>query len=478
MKKRVVNMKRKIVLTAVLALLLAVFSLVAAQSNPPGTGWTTGMQFQNVGDAPADVRLFLYTPQGQTVDCGSRVAQPGSSVNYLVDVDCTFAGEFGGSAVVESNQPMRGIVHVNNAGVGQAGGIYNATTMDEVSTTLLFPLVKHNHSGRTTTFHIQNASSEAVNITATFRVKGVPYTKQYNGVLPNTMVVVTPADAGVPAGNGQVGSLTVTGTGPLAGTSLEHQHTAAVAQNLQATQAFAPADYDDKVYCPLFRNAHTGLKLSTGAQVQNVGANAQTVTLTYTPRDGGPTVTKSETVQPGASATFYAPFLGIPAGSVGSVIISGQDDIVAVVNDEGTEGGVQRTTTYACFPASQATNKIVMPLYKEYWIGNTTGIQIQNVAENGEAASIEITYIATNKSSQVTLTPGVTVAAGGSTTFYGISNKISPPTMTVVSGNPAAMANTFGSVIIESNTPIVAIANESGFGVGSQDSKNYEGFNQ
>jgi hypothetical protein len=436
------------------------------------------MQFQNVGNAPADVRLYLYTPQGQTVDCGSRVAQPGSSVNYLVDVDCSFAGPFGGSAVVESNQPMRGIVHVNNAGVGQAGGIYNATTMDQVSPTLLFPLVKHNHFGRTTTFHVQNASGGAVNMTATFRVKGATFTKQYNGVLPNTMVVITPADAGVPAGNGQVGSLTVTGTGSLAGTMLEHQHSAAVAQNLQATKAFTPADYDDKVYCPLFRNAHTNLKLTTGAQVQNVGNSAQTVTLTYIPRDGGSQVTKSETVQPGASATFYAPFLGIPAGSVGSVTIAGQGDIVAVVNDEGSEGGVQRTTTYACFPASQATNKVVMPLYKEYWIGNTTGIQVQNVAGNGAAADIKITYIATNKSSQVVLGAGVNVAAGGSTTFYGISNKISPPTMVVISGNPAAMANTFGSVIIESNTPIVAIANESGFGPGAQDSKNYEGFNQ
>lgn len=471
-------MKLKIVLTAAMILLLAMFTVVAAQSNPPGTGWTTGMQFQNVGNAAADVHLFLYTPQGGTVDCGARTAQPSSSVNYLVESDCTFATEFGGSAVVESNQPLRGIVHINNAGVGQAGGIYNATTVDQISPTLLFPLVKHNHFGRTTTFHIQNATTTTVNLTATFRVKGATFTKQYNGVLPSTMVVITPADAGVPAGNGQVGSLTVTGTGALAGTSLEHQHAAAVAQNLQATKAFTPADYDDKVYCPLFRNAHTGLKLTTGAQVQNVAAGAQTITFAYTPRDGGSTITKSETVQPGASATFYAPFLGIPAGSVGSVTISGQDNIVAVVNDEGSEGGLQRTTTYACFPASQATNKVVMPLYKEYWIGNTSGIQIQNVAGNGAAAAIKITYIATNKSATVVLTPGMNVAAGGSTTFYGISGKTFPPTMTVVSGNPAAMLNTFGSVIIESNTPIVAIANESGFGPGAQDSKNYEGFNQ
>ncbi len=281
-------------------------SAAIAQSNPPGTGWTTGMQFQNVGDGSAAVRLYLYTPQGGAIDCGEKSAQPGASVNYLIDSNCLLSGPFGGSAVVESNQPMRGIVHINNANTGQAAGIYTATTMDEISSTLLFPLVKHNHVGRTTTFHIQNAGGSPVNMTATFRVNGATFTKQFTNVPANAMVVVSPADAGVPGGNGQVGSLTVTGSGPLAGTSLEHQHAAAVAQNLQASQAFTTGDYDSKVYCPLFRNAHGNGKLTTGAQVQNVATTAQNITLTYTPRDGGNKVTKTVNVQPGASATFYA----------------------------------------------------------------------------------------------------------------------------------------------------------------------------
>lgn len=473
-------MARKVTIMFVLVGLLAAVSLAAAQVGIPGTGWTTGMQFQNVGNGSAAVRLYLYTPQGNTIDCGEKNAPPGGSVNYLIEANCLLSGVFGGSAVVESNQPLQGIVHINNAGVGQAGGIYNGTTVDEAANTLLFPLMKHNHSGRTTSFHIQNAGGSPINVTAAFRVNGIAYNKTFNGVPSGAMVVVSPADAGVPAGNGQVGSLTVTGNGPMAGTSLEHQHAAAVAQNLQATKAFTASDYDNKVYCPLFRNAHTGARLTTGAQVQNVGNSAQTVTLTYTPRDGGNTVTRTANVQPGASATFYAPQIGIPAGSVGSVTISGQGNIVAVVNDEGTDRGLQRTTTYACFPAHKATNRVVLPLYKEYWMGNMSGIQIQNVSGNGTAANVRITYIATNNSNRVTLAPGAAVAAGGSVTFFGISDRISPPGFSVVSGNPAAMDSSFGSVIIESNTPIVAVANESGYGPGAsnQDSKNYEGFNQ
>jgi hypothetical protein len=52
--------------------------------------------------------------------------------------------------------------------------------------------------------------------------------------------------------------------------------------------------------------------------------------------------------------------------------------------------------------------------------------------------------------------------------------------MNAIDGDPSALANTYGSVVIESDMPIVAIANESTYGpnASGQDSKNYEGFNQ
>jgi hypothetical protein len=123
---------------------------------------------------------------------------------------------------------------------------------------------------------------------------------------------------------------------------------------------------------------------------------------------------------------------------------------------------------------------VVLPLYKEYWKGNMTGIQIQNVSESNTAANIELTYLATNNGANVTVKTGTPVPAGSSTTFFGVSDKIFPANMVVVSGNPASLDSTYGAVIISSNTPILAIANESSFGPGAslQDSKNYEGFNQ
>jgi len=48
-------------------------------------------------------------------------------------------------------------------------------------------------------------------------------------------------------------------------------------------------------------------------------------------------------------------------------------------------------------------------------------------------------------------------------------------------GSPAALQGTYGSVVVTSDRPVVAIVNESSYALhgpaGNQDSKNYEGFN-
>ena len=55
-----------------------------------------------------------------------------------------------------------------------------------------------------------------------------------------------------------------------------------------------------------------------------------------------------------------------------------------------------------------------------------------------------------------------------------------PQDIILLSGNPSSLAKTVGSVEIVADQPIVAIANETSYGVDAsgQDAKNYEGFNQ
>jgi hypothetical protein len=480
-------MIRKPLILIVLLLLLATVSLVAAQSNLPGSGWKSGQQIQNVGTGNAQVVFTAYDKTGADFDCGSKSAPPGGSVNFLTDVDCTTVpAGFVGSAVVSADQPIAAIVNVNNRGVGQASGQYRGTDGSDVSNTIAFPLVKNNFFGRTTTFYVQNASTSPNNISWEFSVDGSTFSGSEPSVPANAMVVIIPGDDGVPAGT--FGSLSVTGSGPLAGTSLEHEASAAVAQNLQASMAFTPSDYDTTAYCPLVRHAHTANEQTTGIQAQNVGAAAQTITVDYSYSvNNGPVQTKTVSspapVAPGASANFFAQdaALGIPAGALGSATVSGDGggNIAVVVNDRGFQStNPNRVTAYSCFPANSVSNNVLLPLYKEFFGGNTSGTQIQNVGNAG--ATCEVTYTPTGGGSPVVVTHGTPIPSCGSITFFDVTHLGSPSDISVVSGNAASLNNSFGGVSVSCNQPIVAIGNESSFGPtpSLQDTKNYEGFNQ
>jgi hypothetical protein len=465
-------MKKVIPFVLVIILLVSV-GLVLAQGGLPGSGWKSGQQIQNVGTGSAKVVFTAYDEDGKSYDCGEKTIAPGASETYLTDTDCPVDAGFIGAAVVSADQAIAAIVNVNNRGTGAAAGQYQGTDGVDVDNTISFPLVKNNHSGRTTTFYVQNASTSPNTMTATFSVNGSTFNKTFSNVPANAMRIFTPSDAGVPAGQGQVGSLEVTGTQPLAGSSLEHQTTAAVGQNLQASKAFVAADGATSVFCPLYRNAHTKKLQTTGAQVQNVTNSS--VTVNFTVEAGGTSYGPyTRTIAAGASETFYAPDLtspSIPAGTVGSATIESTGKVVAVVNDAGTDNGVQRKTTYACFGSGGTT--VNVPLAKEFAGGNTTGIQVQNVG----ASPTKVTLEYKNASSSLKIESTAAVSPGQSITAYGVSS-VSPEWQ--VLSSTGSMAGTVNGVVITANQPVVAIANESSAAPNpsGQDTKNYEGFNQ
>ncbi|MCZ2112460.1 MAG: hypothetical protein LC131_01215 [Anaerolineae bacterium] len=461
--------KKVLTILTVLIVVLAAVGLVMAEGNAlPGSGWKSGQQIQNVGAANASIVFQAYGQNGAAYNCGTKPAGPGASVNFLTDTDCTTVpAGFVGSAVVSADQPIAAIVNVNNRGVGNAAGQYRGTDGADVANTIAFPLVKNNFGGRTTTFYVQNASGNTNNVNASFRVGANSYTKSFSNVPANAMVVISPADAGVP--NNAVGSLTVTGSQPLAGTSLEHEASVAVANNMQASRAFTPNDYDQTAYCPLVRNAHTANGMTTGIQAQNVSSAAQTVSVKYSYSIGGGALQSKTVTSPslaaGESFTFFQGdgTYGVPAGALGSATVTGSGgNIAVVVNDRAfaLTGSKTRVTTYSCFAGSSATPNVVLPLYKELFGGNTTGIQVQNVGSS--ATTVQATFLPTGGAPKTFTSP--TIQPGASHTFFGM----------------AGLGNTFGGVTLSASQPIVAMANESSFGAGAsgQDTKNYEGFNQ
>ena len=475
--------KTLLILSALLVLALGV-SLVGAQSGLPGSGWETGQQIQNIGSGQADAIAFVAVAQnGTETNCGTATnVAAGASANFLTG-NCAIPAGFVGSAIVSSDQPIAAIVNVNNRTVGKAAGQYKGTDSSDVAMEVNFPLVKNNFGGRTSTFYVQNASDGPVNVTATFvTVPGGTNTETYNNVPAGAMVVIIPADAGVPTGG--LGSLNVSATGNIAGAVLESEHGVTTGNNLQAARGFTAGDAAPTIYCPLVRNGHTARNQTTGIQVQNVSGAAQTITVTYSYNGDQTKVVTSPSVADGASFTFFGAdaTYGLPTGALGSAKVEGENgDVIAIVNDRGFALSPSPVTAYACFPETQATQEVVVPLYKEYFFGNTSGIQVQNVGDGPTTVTLVYQGVKGNNPVSATVSHSTPIPAGQSATFFGVSQGTAPAGITGVNAN---LVNSFGGITITSdNENIVVIANESSFGgfgttASGQDTKNFEGFNQ
>jgi len=477
-------MKKTFVIGILILMLVAVAVVVAAPNNLPGAGWKTGTQVQNVSTGPVNIILTAYDQSGNPFTCNSQALNTGESYTYLPENDCsTLPSGFQGSGVVSADGEVAAVTNVNNKPTGQAAGQYNGTDSSEAATTISFPLVKNNHSGRTTTFYVQNASGSTNNMNANFVVNGVSYPKAYNNVPANAMVIITPNDAGVPSGQGNVGSLTVTGSEPLAGSSLEHETSPPVANNLQASRAFSSSDYGPKLFCPLARYQFGGKVTTTGLQVQNVSGGSETINVSYTivagPSGAGTVVNATpQTVADGASANFLQANDLKPGDLAAATVTStGGGDLAAIINDKATGTSPERVTTYACFNSANATTQISLPLVKEAFNNNTSGVQVQNIGTN--PTDLELTYRTTSGTTVVIETTSK-LAPGNSKTFNLLASG-GTSGISVTSGSLSNLNGTVNGVVVVSQDgePIVAIANESATGGSSpQDTKNYEGFNQ
>lgn len=468
----------------------------------PGTGWTTGIQIQNVGTASAQIDLTGYART-------SGLAAATQSVNVAVGASANFttypaaATSFEGAGVVSSDQPIVAIVNVNNGPIGGfAAGQYQGTSGDSVATTLRFPLAKNNLTGKCTTFYVQNASSSPANITATFS-NNPPSVATFNNVPANSSVLIDPAAATPALPSTAPFALTVTASQPVAGTVLENFCTSA--DTLQATRGFTPNDTDTVVFAPIFKQVFNGR--TNGIQVQNVHTGAVDITVEFTCSTGctGSFTHKAVNVASGSSATFFNnAVLGgtsftktgnLPTGALTSAKVTatvtggGAATPVVAINNESfvtpLPAGVLRNTqtTYSALPASAASAKVGIPLVKEEFANKTTGIQIQNTSNAATTAKVIFSMTAPASATCLgtyTLS-NINIAPNSSVTLFR-TNTGSIPAGATWDANGAIKKGCFGGAIVEVTTTggkVVAVVQEPDINANTalrQDTKNYEGF--
>ncbi|MBA3945642.1 MAG: hypothetical protein H0X37_13880 [Herpetosiphonaceae bacterium] len=498
-------MRKKMVKTATGLAGLFLGVTLASAAALPGSGWFTSASIQNI-DPSAATNVSLTAYGGSTTYNSATFSLPagksvvffpghGSQTNDIssgfVDTSPTLPGGFTGGMVVSSAPAaVAAIAQVANNQVypdvgtpgGEAAEQYRGS--GATTSTILYPTVKNDYSGKTTLLAVQAASNN-VNYTATITDNaGGTHTKTGAITADNSILLgpsdFSPAMAASCSGDANtvacIGSVNITATGGnIAGAIMEYQTGVTPAILVQSTAMFTTSDAGSTVNCPSFKNAFNSTQQrTTGITVQNTGSATATVNLTLTGAQGpatGHTYTSSISIPAGASRTF-SPFSNnignFPAASQGSAQLTASGgSLIANVNEQNFGTTPVKATTYSCSSAAVATNKIAFPQVKKNYgdpsVGTqaTTGLSIQNV--DTSAANLSAVYACNTG----TFTVPFNLPVGQSYTFFQPSqvpdNSLCAATVTSTGGK------------------IIGVAQETtdfSPGIKLLNTKNYEGINE
>ena len=487
---------RILALVAIVAMMVANMAAAQGISNLPGGGWWSGQQVQNVGDADATISIVAYDKDSTDMYDDEQTVASGAAFTFSPFAGLTNLPDgFQGSAVVSADQPIKAIVNVTNLMVGTVGvdggkaaAQYQGVDGAAVADTLYFPLAKGDFYGATTTFYVQNAGDVAASFTGSFEMNdGNTYVYTSPAIEPNRIAIFSVFDAtgydkgDAAGGDVRLGALSVTSAQPMAGVVMEHSTTDATAVALFGTRGFTANDFDTKAYAPVIKNNFYGQ--FTGLQVQNVSAADIDVTVTYIvaqgPSGAGTEYTDSATVAPGTSHTFVQlDATGSPLAEgdlAGATISATGGEFVAIVNEQNSAATVG--ITYSAMPDGAATQKISIPLFKDFFYASSSGLQIQNVGDAEASATATFACTTEGGASFTADSNAFSIAAGETYLFYAPSTAGNPGAGLFDSGEFQTDANC--SVTINADQNIVAIVNEQGVegNAGNLDNNNYEGFN-
>jgi len=284
-------------------------------------GFNTWFNVQNAGTATANVTVTYKPASSGNAATQSANIEPGAAHTFDQATFGDLGNKFVGSAVVTSNQPI--VATVNQVG---ATTLMSYDGFASGSTGISFPLVNVNNGGYITGIQIMNLGGSATDVTVHYE----PMPGQGSAADETKSI---PAGASATFALSQFGSAKFVGSGRVSANSGNQPLVAVVNQlNLGANKGasyggFDPAGATSAVSFPLVMAKNGGY--FTGTVVQNVGASATTVTISYSGAG-----TDSKTINPGESAIFdqNATFGSKFVGSA-SVTASGGGKIIGMCNE-------------------------------------------------------------------------------------------------------------------------------------------------
>jgi hypothetical protein len=401
------TLSRVVLAAGVLASLTFGIGNGAVQAQGAFPAYTSGVQVANLEATDAQVTLTAYKSDGTTdgTPLGDTITANGSKTYFPIQ---NVSNGFQGAIVISSSRRIAAISNILSSDFN-AGASYVGSAAG--NTTVLLPLLNKGNSGFDTWFSVQNAGTAAANITI-----------KYSSGLADVTATIQPGAAKVfyqsqEAHPTKVFAGTITSNQPVVAAVIQETRNATT----QAGIIFSYTGFTGGTTNPVFPliNANNAGYV-TGLQIQNAGTQATDVTVSYTPAAAGTACAETQSIQPGASATFAlaafnatAPAPGTAncakgARFVGSAQVTGNttnQPLVGIGNQllPGANGGA-----YGAFDANAATNKVVMPLIMDRRGGSNkffTGFNIQNVGTG--TATVSCTFVSDDYTIPATaLAPG------------------------------------------------------------------------
>lgn len=384
-------MRKLLFLSIIISMLFFLVPPVEAQAP---ASYETSVNVTNVSDTDGAINLVFYNPDGSIA-----ANIPDTIDAYETKSYTSFPGVatgFSGSMIIESNVPLAsmGMVIGKNS-AGQARGYASYIGTSSGSDTVYLPLLMSFNFGFHTFFHIQNTSNMDVDVTVTYSDGVVG--PVINGLKPGASYKI---DNRLEPGHARDFTGIVEATGPVAVAVVEYNTGA-------GNQLYSYSGFDSGTTRPIFPMINeNNFGYWTSANIQNVGTEPTTVTLTYTPTEAGTACFETQTIPPGAKRDFATYVFAFDKSRyphsittncvlgqrfIGGAVVtanSAEQPLVGIVNQINTTNDPNKGAALMSQNPDSASNTVVFP-YLQQWAGSWrwwTSLTVINVSGGPLAA--------------------------------------------------------------------------------------------
>jgi hypothetical protein len=377
-------------------------AVLPAMANGAYGGYVTAATIQNVGTAPAIIRITYFNQSGASVGMGDSIGNLPVNASWTVRQDNgnSFPGTGGdsiqaGSAIVSSSQPIASFVNeFPPGGMGDATSYSGVQVPSGVGATLYAPTIVNNaYGGYTTGIGLLNQGSSPTDVTITYRngSGAVIQTQTVSALAAHAYRALYSGDPmlALPAGFTGTATIISTAAQPL-GAIVNETGPGGQFSSYDAVPAGASL-----LNVPVaLNNAYGGYY--TGMGIQNTSASPGAVSVTYYDALGTATAKSFSITAYGSLGVYQGSATdGPPAGSYTAVIQSSTVSLAAIVNEVAPAGAgsARQSTSYNTFSAGGAS--LNLPLVEnagpDPW---NTGEGIMNTGTG--STTVQVSYFDTS----------------------------------------------------------------------------------